>query len=163
MVKLIGEIEQQVAWIKSWSPFNESLPFDKAFHKADIQASLAYAQALTHRGSITEQGCAKLTAGLQKVKEEWHGATFTIRPAVDEDIHTANERRLGEVIGSEIAGKLHTGRSLNEQIAIAMRICLREKLVHFKDIMFAILQVCVSRAEAELDVLMPGSTHFQRA
>lgn len=140
--------------------FNESLPFDKAFHNADILASLAYAQALTRRNLITEQECAKLTTDLQKIEKKWHDATFTIRPTVDEDIHTANERRLGELIGPEIAGKLHTGRSRNEQIAIAMRIWLREKLEDFKGIMFAILQVCASRAEAELNVLMLGYTHF---
>ena len=143
--------------------FNESLPFDKIFHKADIEASIVYARALTRRKLLSEQECAKIVEGLQIVEEEWHNATFAIRPTVDEDIHTANERRLSELVGAEVAGKLHTGRSRNEQIATAMRIWLREQLAELKEIMCAILETCAARAEAEIDALMPGYTHLQRA
>jgi argininosuccinate lyase len=86
-----------------------------------------------------------------------------IRPVVDEDIYTVNERRLSELISSVITGKLHTGRLRNEQIATDMRIWLRDQLRALEDIMKATLHVCVSRAEAEIGILMPGYTHFQRA
>lgn len=63
-----------------------------------------------------------------EVEKEWESGTFKVIPGADEDIHTANERRLGEIIGKEIAGRLHTGRSRNEQIATNMRLWLPDEL-----------------------------------
>ncbi|CAG8670472.1 7335_t:CDS:2 [Dentiscutata heterogama] len=141
--------------------FNASIHFDKRLFEADILGSQAYAKALAKRGIITSNECELIVDGLKKVLEEWRTNTFKIQPA-DEDIHTANERRLGEFVGS-VAGKLHTGRSRNDQVATDLRIWAREEakklLVYVKQLIYA----AVERAEKEIDVLMPGYTHLQRA
>jgi argininosuccinate lyase len=78
-------------------------------------------------------------------------------------IHTANERRLGEIIGKDTAGKLHTGRSRNEQVVCDMRMWLRDRIREIDSQLVAFLQVLANRAEAEIEYLMPGYTHLQRA
>jgi len=143
--------------------FNESLPFDKALHKADIEGSITFAKALFQLNLLSQDELNSIISGLQAVEKEWEEGTFVIKPNVDEDIHTANERRLAELIGSSIAGKLHTGRSRNEQIATDMRIWVREQLAGLSIVMKEVLRTCASRAKSEIDVLMPGYTHFQRA
>lgn len=141
--------------------FNASIHFDKRMYAADCIGSIAYAKALAKNGIISEAERDQLVEGLQAVMEEWEAGKFVI-VAGDEDIHTANERRLGELIGS-VAGKLHTGRSRNDQVATDMRIWLRDEahkiLAHVKEL----IAVAVARAEKELDVIMPGYTHLQRA
>jgi len=89
--------------------YNDSLPFDKVFWRQDIEGSIAYARANSKCGVITEQEFEQIQDGLQQVGKEWGNGSFEAKPN-DEDIHTANERRLGEIIGKEVAGKLHTGR-----------------------------------------------------
>ncbi|KAJ8125529.1 hypothetical protein O1611_g8112 [Lasiodiplodia mahajangana] len=108
--------------------YNESIYIDKAAYKQDILGSIAFARANCKGGILTEDEFHKIEMGLQAVMKEWDEDTFKIIPGVDEDIHTANERRLGEIIGKEVAGKLHTGRSRNEQVACDMRMWLRDAL-----------------------------------
>src|SRR4051812_5724642 len=91
--------------------FNVSLTFDRRMHAADITGSIAYARALARNGTITHEERDALVGGLETVLKEWGNGTF-VAQAGDEDIHTANERRLGELVGG-VAGKLHTGRSRN--------------------------------------------------
>ncbi|KAG5763858.1 hypothetical protein H9Q69_012864 [Fusarium xylarioides] len=143
--------------------FNESLPFDKALYEADIRGSITFAKALRQLDLLTDQELGEITTGLEAVKKEWSDGNFIIHPAADEDIHTANERRLAELIGSTIAGKLHTGRSRNEQIATDLRLWVRAQLDDLSEQLRAALSVCAARAKVEIDVLMPGYTHFQRA
>jgi argininosuccinate lyase len=95
--------------------FNESISFDKRMWKEDLNGSVAYAKAIAKAGIITADESTLLVEGLEKVREEWANGTFAIK-AGDEDIHTANERRLTEIIGPT-GGKLHTGRSRNDQAA----------------------------------------------
>ena len=140
--------------------FNESLPYDKALHTADIQGSKAYSQALLKSGIITSHECSEIQRGLDMVEQEWLAGKFEPKEN-DEDIHTANERRLGELIGTKIAGKLHTGRSRNDQVATDMRIWTREEGRKLVGILRELIGVMVSRAEKEIDVLMPGFTHLQ--
>ena len=78
----------------------------------------------------------------------------------DEDIHTANERRLTEIIGA-LGGKLHTGRSRNDQVATDMRIWLLGEVKTIEESLKALLRVMVARADKEIDILMPGYTHLQ--
>lgn len=141
--------------------FNASIHFDRRMYAADCIGSIAYAKALAKNNIISESERDQLIQGLQSVMAEWESGQFTIK-AGDEDIHTANERRLGELIGS-VAGKLHTGRSRNDQVATDMRLWLRDEaskvLAHVKEL----IAVAVSRAEKEIDVIMPGYTHLQRA
>jgi argininosuccinate lyase len=140
--------------------FNESLPYDQALHTADITGSKAYAQAIQKTGIITAHECSELLRGLDLVEREWLEGKFEAKEN-DEDIHTANERRLGEIIGTKIAGKLHTGRSRNDQVATDMRIWLREEGQNLVGILKGLIEVMITRAEKEIDVLMPGYTHLQ--
>lgn len=88
--------------------YNESIYFDRAFYAQDIAGSIAFARANVATGILSKNDFDAIEKGLKQVLEEWRSDTFEIRPGTDEDIHTANERRLGEIIGKEIAGKLHT-------------------------------------------------------
>ena len=91
--------------------YNDSLPFDKVFWRQDILGSIAYARANSKCAVITDQEFKKIQEGFRQVGKEWESDSFEVKPN-DEDIHTANERRLGEIIGMDVAGKLHTGRRL---------------------------------------------------
>ncbi|KAH0423754.1 argininosuccinate lyase [Colletotrichum camelliae] len=123
--------------------YNASIQYDKALYKKDILGSIAFARANSKAGIISDDEFQAIERGLLQVMEEWKQGTFAIMPN-DEDIHTANERRLGEVIGKDIAGKLHTGCSRKDQLV-------------------AFLKVIVTRAESEINYIMPGYTHLQRA
>ncbi|KAK0649608.1 L-Aspartase-like protein [Cercophora newfieldiana] len=143
--------------------YNESIYFDKVLFKQDILGSIAFARANAKSGIISQAEFQKIEQGLLEVQKEWETGTFKIVPGVDEDIHTANERRLGEIIGKDVAGKLHTGRSRNEQIATDMRMWLRDELRTIEEHLKAFLSVIAARAEKEIDHIMPGYTHLQRA
>lgn len=143
--------------------FNESLSFDKALCKADIQGSVTYARGLQKLNLITEDELNHIIAGFEKVSKEWDDGTFPIDFKADEDIHTANERRLSEIIGAQVAGKLHTGRSRNDQIATDMRLWARDQLVILSEALKGLLAVSANKARDTLPILMPGYTHLQRA
>ena len=102
--------------------YNESIYFDRAFYSQDIRGSIAYARANTKNGILTQHEFSEIQRGFEQVRKEWESNSFEIKSGIDEDIHTANERRLGEIIGKEIAGKLHTGRSRNDQVATDLRM-----------------------------------------
>jgi len=106
--------------------FNESLSYDKRMWAQDIRGSQAYAKALIACGVLSESEAHVIVQGLSSVAEEWKHGTFRIADD-DEDIHTANERRLKELIGP-VAGKLHTGRSRNDQVATDMRMWLLDEV-----------------------------------
>ncbi len=141
--------------------FNASIGFDKRMWSADIRGSQAYARELARATIITEAEADELVAGLEKVAQEWQDGSFEIK-SNDEDIHTANERRLTEIIGS-VAGKLHTGRSRNDQVATDVRLWLREESAKLMGHLRQLIHVTVDRAEQEVDILMPGYTHLQPA
>ena len=88
--------------------YNASLPFDRILYAHDIAGSIAFARANIATGILTEEEFQAIERGLKQVIAEWREDRFKIVPEVDEDIHTANERRLGEIVGKELAGKLHT-------------------------------------------------------
>jgi argininosuccinate lyase len=143
--------------------YNESIYFDRVLYAEDIDGSIAYARANIKTGILTKEEFAKIESGLKAVKEEWATGKFKIVPGVDEDIHTANERRLGEIIGKDVAGKLHTGRSRNDQVATDMRLWLNKRLIELEGYLVDLLRVIASRSAAEVDYVMPGYTHLQRA
>ncbi|KAG9580077.1 argininosuccinate lyase, partial [Aureobasidium melanogenum] len=143
--------------------YNESIYYDRAFYSQDIRGSIAWARANKNKGILNDHEFAEIERGLKEVEEEWKSGKFSIKPGVDEDIHTANERRLGEIIGKNIAGKLHTGRSRNEQVAVDMRMWLREQLDNIESFLVDFLKVIASRSEQEIEHVMPGYTHLQRA
>ena len=110
--------------------FGNSIGFDVRLWEADIAGSIAYARALSRAGVIDEGQCDKLLEGLGQVRNEFAEDRFVIQPG-DEDIHTAVERRLGELIGPG-AGTLHTGRSRNDQVATDTRLYLRDRIADFR-------------------------------
>lgn len=142
--------------------YNESLSYDKRMYAADIQGSITYSRALQKVGILNEHETSEIERGLKLVLEEWKAGTFEEQEG-DEDIHTANERRLGELIGTPIAGKLHTGRSRNDQVATDMRLYLRAEINDISTTLTQFLDTMAKRASAEMDALMPGYTHLQRA
>lgn len=142
--------------------YNESLPFDRTIYAQDIRGSIAYARANSKIGILTQDEFAAIEKGFQQVLKEWESNTFEVKTN-DEDIHTANERRLGEIVGTGIAGKLHTGRSRNDQVATGMRLWLRDQLRLLEEHLVSFLRVLAARSKAEISALMPGYTHLQRA
>ena len=141
--------------------FNASIGFDKRCWAVDLQGSQAYARGLARAGILTNAEAEQIIAGLEQVADEWRRGEFVIKPG-DEDIHTANERRLTELIGA-VGGKLHTGRSRNDQVATDTRLWLRAEIAQMQQHLRQLIRVAVDRAEAEIDLLMPGYTHLQPA
>lgn len=142
--------------------YNASLPYDQKMYSQDLEGTRVYTTALHKLGLLTDHELSEIHRGITEVAKEWESSTFVEKPG-DEDIHTANERRLGEIIGKEIGGKVHTGRSRNDQVATDMRLFVRAELAKLREILARLLQVLINRAENEIDVLMPGYTHLQRA
>ncbi len=141
--------------------FDASIGFDRRLWRADIAGSQAYARALAAAGLLTEAEAGQIVDGLEQVAAEWEAGAFHIQPG-DEDIHTANERRLTELVGPA-AGKLHTGRSRNDQIATDVRLWLRDEIDRLAQYLRQLMAVAVERAAHEIDLLMPGYTHTQPA
>ncbi len=141
--------------------FNDSIYFDVRLWEADLDGSMAYAKALVKAGVISEEESDVLQDGLDQVRAEFAQSQFELK-AGDEDIHSAVERRLSELVG-EVSGKLHTGRSRNDQVATDTRLWLKREIValrqHLVDLQSAILE----KASAHINVIMPGYTHLQQA
>lgn len=140
---------------------NTSLPFDQRLAAQDVRGSLAWAQALRTAGVLTEAEHASIQTGLQQIAAEFETGAFVFHPS-DEDIHTAVERRLGELIGAA-AGKLHTGRSRNDQVATDFRLWMLEAIDHLRSSIAVLQATLLQLAEAHTQTLMPGYTHLQRA
>ncbi|MEM7346601.1 MAG: argininosuccinate lyase [Chloroflexota bacterium] len=142
--------------------FNDSIYFDVRLWEADIDGSMAYAQALANAGIITEEEADILQDGLDEIRVEFTQNRFEVKEG-DEDIHTAVERRLGELIGTEISGKLHTGRSRNDQVATDTRLWLKRAIVPLSEHITNLQKAILAQAETHIDVIMPGYTHLQQA
>jgi argininosuccinate lyase len=141
--------------------FDDSIGFDRRLYAADAQGSVAYAAAMARAGLIDAGERDHLVGGLERVRAEFEAGTFQLRPG-DEDIHTAVERRLGELVGP-VAGKLHTGRSRNDQVATDLRLYLLAVIAGLQQALIQLQQAIVDKAEAHLDAIMPGYTHLQQA
>src|SRR5437660_12683042 len=141
--------------------FTSSLAIDRRLFRHDIAGSIAHCRTLERAGVLTRREADKLVAGLKQVEKEIAGGRFRFKPA-DEDIHMAIEARLTDLVG-EVGGKLHTGRSRNDQVALDLRLYLRDAV---KDLLAGLRQFqesLVALAQRELSVVMPGYTHLQRA
>lgn len=147
--------------VPAMAAFSDSINFDRRLWRVDIQGSQAYAAALGGAGLLTAEEVSELQSGLDRVAAEWEADTFELQSS-DEDIHTANERRLGELVGA-VAGKLHTGRSRNDQVATDLRLWLREQIDSLRGDLRQLVGVMADRAEEYVDVAMPGFTHLQTA
>lgn len=141
--------------------FNNSLKFDKIMWREDLAGSMRYAEALKECGILTQQEQIDICNGLSQVHDEWEQNIFVLHDS-DEDIHTANERRLTELIG-KVGGKLHTGRSRNDQVATDVRLWLRAQCVIILEQLNSIVQTSTVSAERYIDILQAGFTHLQPA
>ncbi len=141
--------------------FGASIGFDQRMWEADLQGSHAYAQALSEAGILTQEERTAIQEGLDGMATEWRRGDFHLEPA-DEDIHTAHERRLRELVG-DVAGKLHTGRSRNDQVSTDLRIWLREQMGELQEHLTRVIRLMTAMAETEVNVIMPGFTHLQMA
>ncbi|MEA4908673.1 MAG: argininosuccinate lyase [Chloroflexi bacterium] len=140
---------------------NNSISFDQRLAKVDVTGSIAWAGALAKAGVLTPDEGQAIQTGLGQILGEFEGNEFQFLPG-DEDIHTAVERRLGEVIGP-LAGKLHTGRSRNDQVATDFRLWLAEMAQSLTGDVHALQAALVERAERDAGIVLPGMTHFQQA
>nr|XP_020473647.1 argininosuccinate lyase isoform X2 [Monopterus albus] len=141
--------------------FNASISYDQRMWDADVRGSKAYVKALEKAKLVTTDEMTQILHGMDQISEEWSKGVFVVKPG-DEDIHTANERRLKELIGAP-AGKLHTGRSRNDQVVTDMRLWLRDAISALTENALQLISTMVERAAVEIDVLFPGYTHMQRA
>jgi argininosuccinate lyase len=140
---------------------NTSLPFDKRLAMQDVRGSIAWAEAIARAGVLTEDESKRIISGLEAVEAEFESGSFAFAES-DEDIHTAVEGRLGELIGL-LAGKLHTGRSRNDQVATDFRLWMLDNLPMLEVAIAGLQSTLVALAEKHQSTLMPGYTHLQRA
>jgi argininosuccinate lyase len=141
--------------------FNSSLPVDQRMALQDVDGSLAWAIALHKANILLDEEHASIALGLAIIKEEFSSGRFSFVPS-DEDIHTAVERRLTEIIGPA-AGKLHTGRSRNDQVATDFRLWMLGAIPALDAAWNDLQSALVEKAELAGETLMPGYTHLQRA
>ncbi len=140
---------------------NSSIGFDRRLWPQDLAQSRVHATMLAERAIITAEDRDKLLAGLDALELELGEERFPFK-ADDEDIHMAIERRLGELAGP-VAGRLHTARSRNDQVATDLAMYTREQAVEAQVALAALMAVVLERAAEHLDWAMPGYTHLQRA
>src|SRR5579884_249657 len=143
--------------------FTSSFSFDRRLYRYDIQGSIAHTEALGRAGLLTEEEREMLIRGLKEIEAEIAAEGDQIKAApTDEDIHMHIERRLVEKVG-EVGGKLHTGRSRNDQIALDLRLYLREETRTVIAQIRSVQRALITQAESHLDTVLPGYTHLQRA
>jgi argininosuccinate lyase len=141
--------------------FNQSLPFDRRLWRADIRGSIAHAKMLARQKIVTAEEGEALVAGLEGLLSDLEGGEATL-PEDAEDIHSAVESLLRERLGA-LAGKLHTARSRNDQVATDVRLWLRDTLADLRGDLRALQAQILALAEGHLDVFLPGRTHHQHA
>ncbi len=141
--------------------YGASLPFDRRMWAEDIAGSRAHAAMLARQGVISEEDAAAIRAGLDEIAHDIEAGTFEF-DIDDEDIHMAVERALTERIGAA-GGRLHTGRSRNDQVALDDRLIARRFARELYAQVLELRDALLERADAEFGVVMPGYTHMQKA
>lgn len=141
--------------------FTASVDVDARLYRHDIAGSIAHAKMLGRQGIISARDARKIVRGLKGVEREIDAGRFRFSPA-DEDVHMNIERRLTEKIGA-VGGKLHSARSRNDQVALDMRLYLRDELAAIIESLRALKREIARAAKRNIDVIMPGYTHLQRA
>jgi argininosuccinate lyase len=141
--------------------FGASIPFDSRLYREDIAGSIAHATMLGRQGIITQEEASTLVDGLRRVREEIEAGT--VQPDLRwEDIHSFVESRLRELVG-DVAGKLHTARSRNDQVALDTRLFARAAIKEICSNLASLQRALLEVASAHPLVVMPGYTHLQRA
>jgi argininosuccinate lyase len=146
---------------EAFERLNASIPFDIRLAPYDIRGSVAHAKMLGAQGMISDRESATLVSGLEAVLREVELGEFAWDLS-DEDVHTAVERRLRELVG-DVALKLHTGRSRNDQVALDLHLFARDTAERISAGVLAAMRALVRVAETDGDLTLPGYTHLQRA
>ena len=141
--------------------FNASIGFDRKLLEVDIAGSEVYARALQQAGVLSVGEVEQILDGLAQVREELGEQAHVLGPEL-EDIHMAVEKRLIEIVGS-VGGKLHTGRSRNDQVNLDERLYLRQAVGVLRQRIGVLQEVLVQSAQAHIEVVLPGYTHLQQA
>lgn len=140
---------------------NTSLDVDKRLAAEDVQGSMAHAEMLGAQGIVPQAAIVSITDGLKKIQDELAAGSFPFRPEM-EDIHMNVEARLAELIG-DAAGRLHTARSRNDQVATDFRLWVRRQIDAIDLSLQELQRALINKAEAEAATIMPGFTHLQTA
>jgi len=141
--------------------FTASIDFDKRMYRYDIQGSIAHCRMLAKQGIIADDEAKTIVAGLESILADIEGGNFEFKVSL-EDIHMNIEARLIERIGP-VGGKLHTARSRNDQVALDVRLYLRDELKEVLSYLDKLQEALLAQAEGNLDTVMPGYTHLQTA
>ena len=141
--------------------FSSSVHVDKKLYREDIAGSIAHVTMLSEESIVSAADAGQIIAGLQEIEEELTNGTL-VPDWEDEDIHTVIENRLKEKIGA-VAGKLHSGRSRNDQVATDTRLYMRRQIIELQDALGTLLRVLVEKAETYRETIIFGYTHLQRA
>jgi argininosuccinate lyase len=141
--------------------FTASIAVDRRLYRYDIEGSIAHCRMLAKTGIITEADADALVQGLNRIRREIEAASFPFDDQL-EDIHMHIESRLFEIVG-KVAQKVHTGRSRNDQVALDVRMYLRDALEEILSLLAGLQRVLLELAKTHIDVMVPGYTHLQRA
>ncbi len=141
--------------------FNASIDFDKRLFRQDIRGSKAHARMLGKIGILTSQEVLQLVDGLEGILRDMEAGTVAFSNS-DEDIHMSVERLLTERVGA-VGKKLHTGRSRNDQVALDLKLYMKDELAEISGLMLELLETVVSIADMHKDTVLPGMTHLQNA
>jgi len=141
--------------------FTASIDFDRRLYRCDIKGSIAHARMLAKQGIIREEEARQIVAGLEEILGDIEQGVFPFSIAL-EDIHMNIEACLIERIGP-VGGKLHTARSRNDQVALDIRLYLRDEIRTILDYLDRLQEALLCQAERNLPVIMPGYTHLQTA
>lgn len=141
--------------------FNASVSFDQKFYRQDIRGSMAHVKMLAKQGILTEQEKEQILEGLQGILTDVENGTLQITEKY-EDIHSFVEANLIDRIG-DAGKKLHTGRSRNDQVALDMKLYIRDEIAEMDALLKKLLETLLSMMEAHTETYMPGFTHLQKA
>lgn len=141
--------------------FTSSIEGDANIAMEDVEGSIAHATMLGEAGIIDAADAEAIVKGLGTVREELEDGTFPWNPAF-EDVHMNIERRLAAHVGDDVAGRLHTARSRNDQVALDSRLYLRRMLGAIDTALVDLERALIAQAKANVDTLLPGYTHMQR-
>ena len=144
------------------SGYTASLRYDRRLYRQDIAGSIAHTRMLAKQGIISDEEAGQIVDGLESIHEEIGSDKFPWKEELG-DIHMNVEARLHEKIGSGVAGKLHTGRSRNDQVCVDMRMYIKDSIRDTLSRCRGLQAALVDKGETHKDVLMPGYTHVQRA
>lgn len=141
--------------------FNSSISFDARMYKQDIEGSIAHATMLGEQGIISVSDSMELIGGLKEILSDIESGKLEIDPCA-EDIHMFIEAELTRRLG-DVGKRLHTSRSRNDQVALDIRLYLRDEIAEIKKLISELVETLCNIAEKNTDTIMPGYTHLQRA